>query len=70
MHAHTRLLTLDQHAALWPDLTILNRYVRGFSDDVTVAEHPELGVVIVSHEGGESVISWTTSRPIPAELMV
>lgn len=53
----------DLHAELWEGMTIAHRRVEG-PEDVTVGEHPELGLVVVSHYGLENRIEWFTQRPI------
>lgn len=53
----------DQHADLWGGMTALFRHVDG-PVDVTVGEHPELGLCVVSHYGFENRIEWFTQWPI------
>ena len=65
---HTQRLTMDEHATLWPTLHRLARHISG-PDDITIAKHEALGVVIVEHYGFESELTYRTEQPIPAELI-
>ena len=67
MRTYQQLLDMDEHAVLWPDLTIRSRCVDG-PEDITVGQHPVLGFVIVSHFGLDELVTWTTRKPIPDEL--
>ncbi len=63
---HNRVIeTGDLHAELWGELVFLDRRVDG-AEDVTIAEHPALGLCVVSHYGLENWIEWFTQRPILA----
>jgi hypothetical protein len=53
----------DLHADLWDGLRITHRRVEG-PEDVTVGEHAELGLCVVSHQGCEDQIEWFTQRPV------
>lgn len=68
-HTHVQLLDMNEHAALWPDLTIHTRHaLAGTGYDVTVGMHPVLGLCIVSHAGLNELVSWITTTPIPDAL--
>lgn len=67
MRTYHQLLDMDEHAVLWPDLTIHSRCVEG-SEDITTATHPVLGFCIVSHYGLDALVTWTTRSPIPDAL--
>ena len=63
---HTRVIEAgDLHAELWGELVFLERRVDGM-EDVTIAEHPALGLCIISHYGYGNTIEWHTQRPITA----
>lgn len=53
----------DLHAELWDGMTITHRRVEG-PEDVTVGEHPQLGLCVVSHWGLDGSAEWFTQRPI------
>ncbi|TFZ55930.1 hypothetical protein E4V01_20665 [Methylorubrum sp. Q1] len=57
----------DLHADLWAGFTIHNRHVDG-REDVSVGEHVDYGLAIVSHYGFEDRVEWWTARPIPEAL--
>jgi hypothetical protein len=64
----TQLLDLDEHACLWPSLTVHARHIDG-PEDVTVASHPALGLCIVSHHGFSPLVEWMTREAIPDDLI-
>lgn len=53
----------DLHAYLWEGLTIISRRVDG-PEDVTIGDHIELGLCVVSHFGFEDRIAWWSERKI------
>lgn len=65
---HLRVIEVgDLHADLWEGLSIIRRHVDG-PEDVTVGDHAQFGLAIVSHRGFENSVSWWTERPIAAPL--
>lgn len=46
-------------------MTIHHRRMGG-PEDVTVGEHPDLGLCVFSHYGLEDRIEWFTQRPVRA----